>query len=134
MSAMPGVAFWVAPRIGHVRERAVRPAQITARSPTVDRRSHNRMAESHPAADVEQTAILRRICGIGRDSELFDGPPQQERLPERFGGRDQQELPCLVGQRRELPREVLVDEARGESERPDRRNPPAHCIGVSPRG
>ena len=65
-----------------------RPASHTVAAATV---------WTDPAADVKQTGLPRRVCGNGRDSEPLDGAPQDERLPKRFRGGDQQKQAGLVG-------------------------------------
>ena len=108
----PGAAFGIGLRVRHVCERAVRPAPILGRTRPVDGRPHQRMTESHPAADLDQAGGSRSICGTGRDAEFSGGAPQQDRLSERLGGGEQQQHPGVARQRRQPPREALLDTAR----------------------
>jgi hypothetical protein len=54
------------------------------------------MTKPHPGADLEQPGRLRVANRLGAQPEPFDGAPQQHRVADRLGRRDQQQ-PLRVG-------------------------------------
>ena len=73
----------------------------------VDRRAHERMAESHPGAELDQPRGLGRRGGAAPDAELIDGPPQQRHVAGRLRGR--RGATAVVRRKRlEPPQEALA--------------------------
>ena len=56
-------------------------------------RAHQRMAEQHPSADLEQLLGLRPGRRIRSETERLRCPPQQSGVPGGVGGRQQHQLP-----------------------------------------
>ena len=112
LRAVPGAAIRLERGIGHVRQRAVHALALEVRGRPVDRRAHERMAEAHLRADVQQPGPRRGLERRAGDPEPRRGAPHQRRIADRLRRRDQQQQPRLVGQLLEPPQEALLDPAR----------------------
>jgi hypothetical protein len=49
---------------------------------------------------------------LGRDAELLGRAPQQQRVPDRIRGRQQQQQARVIAEAFQPPREALLDPAR----------------------
>ena len=123
--AVPGAAIGIDLRIGRLRQRPVRAPALLRGCRPVDRRAHERMTKPHPRAELEQTRLGRRRRRLGADPEPLGRAPQQHRLADRLGRRDQQQPLRLRRERLEPPPEALLDPTRQSAARPACPNPPA---------
>ena len=74
-------------------------------------RAHERMAEPHPDAELDQPGLLGRPPRVASDPELLGRPPQQAHVADRLGRRHQQQALGLARKRPDPLHEGLLDAA-----------------------
>ena len=78
----------------------------------VDRRTHQRMPEPHPPAELDQPRLHRRARRLDRDAQPPGRPPHQRPVTGRIGRRQLQQQPRLGRQSLQLAPEAVLDQAR----------------------
>ena len=95
---MPGAAVGLR---GGVAERAVDAPAVLRRSAAVHRRPHERVVEAHLRTELDQAGVGSRRPGAGVDPQQGGRAPEQERVADRLGRRDEQQQPGRLRQRLE---------------------------------
>ena len=109
---MPRATIRVGHAIGRGGERQVDRAPVLRRRRPIHRRAHQRVPKRHPLADRQQPVALGSVRGHRIDPESFGGAPQQDRLPLRLGGGQQEQAPRVIGKSVEPADEALLDRSR----------------------
>lgn len=99
MRAMPCPPIGIHAGIGRLGQRAMRHAAVGLGCRPVDRRAHQRMAESHASTELDQAGGLGRGDRVGSDAESLSRAPEQRHVADRLGRRREQQLLCLERQR-----------------------------------
>ena len=128
---VPGAAIRVELRIGCVRQRAVDLASLVRLGRAVDRRANQRMTERHRAVERQQAFRLDGVRGRLRDPELPRRAPQERRVAERLGRRQEQQPPRVAREPRQPPREALLDPG-GQRQRRRQAEPAGELGGRQP--
>ena len=89
-SAMPRPTIGIGVRIGRLRQRAMRSSPLRRRRRPVHRRSHQRMPEADTGSDLDEPRVLRRSERGRLEAEPVSRTPEQRRVADRLGGRQQQ--------------------------------------------
>src|SRR6185437_4920597 len=106
---MPRPSVWITVPVGRAGQGKMRRPALPCACRAVYRRAHERMPESHAAADRKQPVVLGRgHGGGGRHPSAVGGAPQQQRIAERLGGGEQEQLTAVLGKRLQAPREALL--------------------------
>ena len=109
LSAVPGPAVGINPRIGDLRQHPVRLLAILQGGRPVDSRTYQRVAKPDPRPERDQAGRLRVTGRAYAEAELRRGPPHQGRIASRLRGRDQQQEPGRRGQAVHPPQEAVLD-------------------------
>jgi hypothetical protein len=131
VGAVPRPAIGVQLRVGRLRERSVDLAPLRRRRGPVGGRSHERMAEAHPCADLDQARRLGRGCRVGADAEQLGGTPQQRDVADRLRRRQEHQTPGLRRQRLQPSHEALLD-AAGQGQLAGQPEPAGHRDRLQP--
>jgi hypothetical protein len=70
------------------------------------------MPKQHAGADLQQAGLGRRDRGLGGDAKPLGRPPQQHRVADRVGRRDQQQQAGVGRKFVQPPPEALLDPPR----------------------
>jgi hypothetical protein len=70
VGAVPRTAVGIKRGIGRLRQRAVDQLALWQGRRAVDRRAHQRMAEAHPGAQLDQSGALGRRSSVHADAEV----------------------------------------------------------------
>ena len=100
---------------------------VVRRGRPVHRGPHERMAEAHLGAELDQAGRLRRSRRVAVDPERGGRLPHQQRIAHRLGRRDQEQEPRRRRQLRQALLEALLD-AAGQR-RPAVQPQPARQLG-----
>ena len=106
---MPGAAVGLERSIAGVGQRLVHAPAILRRCRPVDRGADQRMAEAHLGADLDQARAGGRGRGAGVDAQRGGRLPQEERIADRLGRRDQEQQPRRRWQLRQPLLVALLD-------------------------
>src|SRR4051794_35672558 len=74
------------------------------------------MAETYALTELDQSRRLRICCRLGSEPEPSSCPPEQGDITDRFGGGQEQQLPC-AGRKRLLPAQEALLDAAGKRRR-----------------
>ena len=127
LRAVPCPAIGIDARVGRLGERLVDAAAVLRRGRPVHGRSHQRMAKAHLGAELHQPRLRGGRPRGGVDPERGGRLPQQERIADRLGRRDQEQQPRGRRQLRQALLEALLD-AAGQH-RPAVQAEPARQLG-----
>jgi hypothetical protein len=97
----------------------VGPAALGGRGRAVDRRPHQWVPEAHSPVDLQQARVLGGCGGRDGDAQALRGAPQQERVTERLGRRDEQQSAGLAGKLLDSPVEQVLDGTRARCGHPE---------------
>jgi hypothetical protein len=106
---MPRPAIGIGVRVGGVREREVRRLALLWRRRAVRGRAHERMPECHVLPDRQEVVRLGVVARRRRDCERRRGTPEERRVAEGLGGRQQRQAPGVVAERVESADIALLD-------------------------
>ena len=110
--SVPGAAVRVERRIGDRRKLAVRASPLLGRHSPVDGRPKKWMPEGDSRPDLDQVGLYRRSSRVGGNAESRSGAPEQQRIAERLGGGNEEQLLGLRGQPADSAEEARFDTAR----------------------
>ena len=130
LRAVPRPAIGIDARVGRLGERLVDAAAVLRRGRPVHGRSHQRMAKAHLRPELHQPRLHRGRPRGGVDPEPGGRLPQQQRIADRLGCRDQEQQPRDGRELRQALLEALLD-AAGEG-RPAVQAEPARQLGGRP--
>ena len=109
---MPRSSIGVFLRIGDVRQGAVHPLSLPRQRRPIDDRAHERMAKSHPSAELDEARLGRRGRRFDADARPCGRSPHQRRIADRVGRRDKQKAPSLFREHVDASPEAGFDSAR----------------------
>ena len=98
LGSVPCTPIGIALRVRHLRQGLVHRLSFPNGGRPVHRRTRQRMAESHPEAELGQPRCGRRCGRFGPDAQRRGCPPQQCRIAQWFGRREEQQASGLLGQ------------------------------------
>ena len=105
---MPSTAVGIDRRIGGVSQRLMDRPPFQRRRRSIDGRPNEGVTESDAIAELDQAPRLGSRRGVGTDAQALGCTPQHWEVADWFGGGDEQQLPRRVRERRELPRELML--------------------------
>jgi hypothetical protein len=108
---VPGPPVGVNRRVGRVGQRAVQFPPRFDRCRSIGGRTHQRVPEPHPPAELRQSRLRGRPGRPGADRQPPGRPPHQHRIAGGVGRRQLHQPAGLSRQRRQLAREALLDPA-----------------------
>ena len=94
---MPRPAVGVGLEIGRLGESPMCPLAILRRCRPVNGRAHERMTESHPAAELDEPRRRRRFRRIGCHAQGLGRMPDDQGIADRLRRCDEQELRAARG-------------------------------------
>ena len=124
---MPGAAIGIGRGVRRLGQRAMGGLPLLGRGGAVDRRTHERMQEAHLGAELDQARRRRGRCRVAGDPEPLGCAPDQQRVTDGLGGRDEQQQARRRRQRGQPLAEALLD-APGQR-RPVTQPEPAGQLG-----
>ena len=127
LGAVPGAAIGIGVGVRGLREGLVDAPADLRRGRSVHRGPHQRMAEAHLGAELDQLRVGGRGARACVDPQRGGRLPQQERITHRLGRRDQEQKPRRRRQVRQALLEPLLD-AAGQR-RPAVQPEPARQLG-----
>ncbi len=121
LCALPRPAIGIDVGVGRLRERLVDAPAVLRRRRPVDRGPHERMAESHLGAELDQSGLGGRDRRARPDPQRAGRLPDEQRIADRLGRRDQEQQPRRRRQLRQSLLEALLDAAgqRGPAVQPE---------------
>ncbi|SHS65995.1 Uncharacterised protein [Mycobacteroides abscessus subsp. abscessus] len=90
MRAVPCPTIGIGARVRGAGQDAMNSSAFQGICADVDSRTHQRMAEAHPGAQLHKIGRLGGCDRMHRNSELLGGARQQRHVAERIGCRGQQ--------------------------------------------
>ena len=93
LCSMPGTTVRIDLRIGHFRQRTVSIAAGLPRGRSIDRRAHEGVTKAHLRAERDEIGGLSGSGRVDPDVELLGCTPQQHRIANGLGSRQEQEQP-----------------------------------------
>ena len=127
---MPRPAIGIGVGVGGLREGLVDAPAVLRRGRPVDRGPHERMAEAHLGAELDQGRVGGRSRRARLDPQRGGRLPDEQRIAHRLGRRDQEQQPRRRRQLRQSLLEALLD-ATGQR-RPAVEAEPARQLGGRP--
>ena len=112
---MPRPPIRIELRVGCLGQCAVGSPSLAGRRGPVHGGANERMAEGAPLVDLEQAGLFGRVRGLDADAQLRRSANEQERIAERLGRSEKQQLVCFGGKGLDLTPEALLDPAVSES-------------------
>ena len=95
---MPGPPVGIDSRIGHRGQRGVRGSPVLRRGGPVDGRTHQWMPEAHVHAELQQASVRGQLDARGIQAQDVRPAQDQGRVPDRIGGREQDQMLGLLRQ------------------------------------
>ena len=111
LRAVPRAAIGIDAGVGDRGEHLVDAPLLVRGGRPVHGGPHERMAEAHVGAEVDQAGRLRRSRHAGIDPERGGRLPHHQRIAHRLGRRDQEQEPGRRRQLRQPLLEALLDAA-----------------------
>jgi hypothetical protein len=94
---VPRAAIGIDLGIGRCRQSLMCTPPPFGRRRAVDRRAQEGVAKGHPGGERQQSRRFRRSCCLRAELEALGCAPQQRRIADRLGGRDEQQALALGG-------------------------------------
>ena len=89
LSEVPRTPIRIEIGVSRIGERAMHKQPLIGRACAIDGRSHQRMAEAHMRAELDQSGRHRRGGRVVADTQRARRLPHQHRITQRLGRRDQ---------------------------------------------
>ena len=126
---MPGPSVGIDSWIGHRCQRGVCRSPVLGRGGPVDGRTHQRMPEPHVHAELQQAGVRGQVDVCGVQAEDVSPAEKHGRVPDRIGGREQDQPLRLLRQLTEAL-QVLDLDAAGQVSRVRKREPAGQFGGT----
>jgi hypothetical protein len=109
---MPRPAIGIGLRIGRFRERLVDDPAFRKRRVPIDHRADQGMEEPDSGPDVEEPSLVRLRRSLSWDPEPGGSGPDESRITDRIGRRQQHQPPAVLGKRPGPASKALLDARR----------------------
>jgi hypothetical protein len=109
---MPCSTIGIGIRIGRIRQCPMRRSPLGKGGRPVHRGSHEWMPEADTGSDLDQLRIFRRGKRAAVDAELVSRAPDERRVANRLGRRQQEQSLCCLRQFADALEIVILEMAR----------------------